>query len=1668
MATEAGGQDGGADALGFGAVVLGTAIDTTGIRRDAKSKLRRAAEQAGGEAGGAMTKAMGDAAAKGAAPAAERVARQFRRRGRFARAGEEAGKEFGAGVGDGADKAVNRGPLSGDKVADRYTRAMLRVLRNRQAEIHAAQTASMMTPKEAEAAGLAAAREYDRAILRGMARLRDPRVSANGRGRSASGADARTRMAETLINPRPNPARGERSAEAVAQRYVARLRRSLDAEGAGIQADLLENLISPREAERRGREAGERYMRALLRSQRRMQAEGRMSNGAAAAFGDAAINAREFGSELTRLNDAPGLLGRIGTSAKMWIAGVFVAALMAAAQGLRFLIGTLEDAKQRMVAGMRMSAASALFGVPLKELKKLAAEAAAQFELTAGQAANVATQVGKMAARAGQSARAQQLLNAAMDLGAANGLTLAEITEALDQTFRAQDEGLNRMGLADPSQHYKKLAREIGTTEDKLSDAQKQMAMMNAIIEAGTKVQGQYGRQMEGDLGTLNQFENQIKASREEIGIRFLPIAAQMAQRLSGPMAGAVRFITRLLDALSTSLDRVIRKMEEMGVAAARIAPYQAERNIREGREEMGRMVPDMARLARRAGIDPGTERDWWTGRVSGGHFDMAEINAARERARQIERYWESIARSGRVPGGRAPDLNQARGMAPVVPGRERETAELINRASQGDRAAAQRLLSDAQDYKMAADQLGMAVTRFTDTQERIADLETSMPDLIARAGLQEQLDDVNRATDAMLRTARQAATAAGVTGEAWALLTEGQRIAHLPAAEQTRFAEMRKRADALDLQINGPPPEQPVTTAPAQISKEAEGARKALRDLVTELATVGQFRNAVGEPFRNLEEVPAALRSAVSEIIGLEREIEEVQEKIRDSGQAAAPAVQRHLAALTSLVTQRKGAAQQLRDELAANGDLISDQARQLRDGLTEAASGFRMLQSLGVGRDAPQEMSSLVDQVVRLDEQVKKTERDMATLRRELETLPAGLSADRVREALAAAQEWTEEQKRQRAEALAILATFKELRDVLRDLPNVGATVFQGMDESEMRDVTALLRTQAANVRLVREAEERLLIAREQHGPMSRRAKEAERELAEVRRDARRAIFALIMAIRASTLSEEEQARVIAILRGAMDGLNAEAEDGAKNFRKMADAAQLVAEAVSALAGIGVELELITEKQADVITGFAEMASSAAEFAVAAKTANPAGMIKAGIGFIQGAVKFGRGLSGESEAQKAVRLAMADLEDALESLEKTILNDRSTREIEEDRNSITAAADALEGDRDRMSSYGPTRRGSLADLAVEMGLAGAGESKGAKIEALRRWAADLDEKYGTNLAWYVENSRPQELLLALSGLESQLGRELTELGTFGSDVAGVLAAVNYELDVLRESDAAVRIQRTTQALLASTNSLGEFADELAELAGLDLSTVAGRERRDAIVKAMMDRSRATDVNFGNLTPDQFRELLMAWATAVPGEGEGETNSAAVNRSVTEVTGNRLVGWLATIAHYARRIAEYLTGETAAGPPTPAGVEPTDAGGSVPALSSAPSAGPTPITVPAPLGIGAGENPLLGPMSALAVERHAAASASVLSALGAALPRGERTQTAGPPVFYASITVPLTLDGRIRGDDPEQVAEQVGRGLRKGLGDMANEALGARQLEQMRARGNAHQFRRS
>ncbi|HYG70192.1 MAG TPA: hypothetical protein VD838_21125 [Anaeromyxobacteraceae bacterium] len=305
-----------------------------------------------------------------------------------------------------------------------------------------------------------------------------------------------------------------------------------------------------------------------------------------------------------------GLFKAVGAA----IAGFFLVQIVGAmargtAAAVRFFGAQVTHAENLIRSYLRLSSAAKLFGVDQQLLIELAQRGRREFQMTATAANEIAVQVAKMASKAGDATRSQELLTRALDLGAAQGMSAAEVNVALEQTMRGLDEGTDKLLQMNPSQIYEEWARANGKTAASMSDLEKKQALLNAIISAGALVQGEYQRQLEGNLGGLQSWRNRLQAAREEIGAYTIPATVNLAQKLEGPLASAVSLLTGLVTNFLDPLEQLAVKMQQAGVAAEHIVPLELLQRMKEAREEVEDLAEQIeeARRPRDRGRASGT-----------------------------------------------------------------------------------------------------------------------------------------------------------------------------------------------------------------------------------------------------------------------------------------------------------------------------------------------------------------------------------------------------------------------------------------------------------------------------------------------------------------------------------------------------------------------------------------------------------------------------------------------------------------------------------------------------------------------------------------------------------------------------------------------------------------------------------------------------------------------------------------------------------------------------------------------------------------------------------------------------------------------------------------------------------------------------------------------------
>jgi hypothetical protein len=333
------------------------------------------------------------------------------------------------------------------------------------------------------------------------------------------------------------------------------------------------------------------------------------------------------------------------------------------------------------------------------------------------------------------------------------------------------------------------------------------------------------------------------------------------------------------------------------------------------------------------------------------------------------------------------------------------------------------------------------------------------------------------------------------------------------------------------------------------------------------------------------------------------------------------------------------------------------------------------------------------------------------------------------------------------------------------------------------------------------------------------------------------------------------------------------------------------------------------------EVVAGLGDMLQAGSDFMSAMSRGDLFGMAVAQIHYITGAIHAIKNAFGIGESAEAKQLHQQQdaseraLVTALEALRQTLI-DVSSEQMRRDQAKIGQAAAVLAKDPHTNDDDSPVRRReALRNLAVQLGLAGRDDDKMVAIDKLTEWAKQLDARYGTNLAQMIADSDPEGLLKAFRAMPAAMQDAASRAGQFGDDAAGIIARVTWELQAMGKTSVVDRLREINKQFHSSGKSLGDFASSLDELSTLDLSTEAGRTRRDEIVEQMVRLLDAGGANTGELSPSQLRQLIQDWggATADDGSGGAVGGGAAARLSVseTEVQANELLAQAQTQTLY-------------------------------------------------------------------------------------------------------------------------------------------------------------------
>lgn len=181
----------------------------------------------------------------------------------------------------------------------------------------------------------------------------------------------------------------------------------------------------------------------------------------------------------------------------------------------------------------KLAAQSKLTGVSLAELNRVAKDGREAFGLSTVVANDAAVTVAKYASRAGDATQSTRLLKAALDLGAASGLDAAASMDALEQGLRGQDEGFDKLLGKNPSAIWKEYADANGLAVGKMTDTEKRMAELTAVVEAGEKVQGSYNDRLQSGAGATDRLNVKMEDAKVAFGQAIQPLRIFIVQGLT-------------------------------------------------------------------------------------------------------------------------------------------------------------------------------------------------------------------------------------------------------------------------------------------------------------------------------------------------------------------------------------------------------------------------------------------------------------------------------------------------------------------------------------------------------------------------------------------------------------------------------------------------------------------------------------------------------------------------------------------------------------------------------------------------------------------------------------------------------------------------------------------------------------------------------------------------------------------------------------------------------------------------------------------------------------------------------------------------------------------------------------------------------------------------------
>lgn len=216
---------------------------------------------------------------------------------------------------------------------------------------------------------------------------------------------------------------------------------------------------------------------------------------------------RNLGAATGRAAGAMSRIGEImlGSFGGNVLAGIFTSAAAAAANFAKESVGAALSAEQALVV---LKTQSRLTGTSLEANIELAKKLAKEFRISDTAGLGIVGAGTKFTSSAGKPDDTLKFLRAVADLSAAAGRPLSDLQETLRQLAAGgavQESALDKIGGGvNPSQIFEAFGKSVGVAADKLTEAQRSLAIYNFLMERAGKVQGVAQESMNTTTGRIS------------------------------------------------------------------------------------------------------------------------------------------------------------------------------------------------------------------------------------------------------------------------------------------------------------------------------------------------------------------------------------------------------------------------------------------------------------------------------------------------------------------------------------------------------------------------------------------------------------------------------------------------------------------------------------------------------------------------------------------------------------------------------------------------------------------------------------------------------------------------------------------------------------------------------------------------------------------------------------------------------------------------------------------------------------------------------------------------------------------------------------------------------------------------------------------------------------